>query len=251
MVPEIEDTAVIALMPGASAHVTWQATPNHSVDSEDTGTAARLFATLRQVGDELTYLFFVPGDYQASVQIKYWTSPDMEPLCYASFTRSMQLRFDTPQFLILFGAALGGLIAFLIFPMRRTRSLRRDEINLPTGKLRHNWRTFTLVNKRGAAALGAMLWSAVVTILISRLTETQFLVSVSVADFWGAIAIGLVAQYAGSKWFERLFVQSAGNREAEEEERDLRPRLSPPADPDTGGEPIDVTGQLEPVRVPS
>jgi hypothetical protein len=49
-----------------------------------------------------------------------------------------------------------------------------------------------------------MLLSAIVTILLSRLSDTQFLIKVSVADFWGAIVTGLVAQYLGSKWLERL-----------------------------------------------
>ena len=48
----------------------------------------------------------------------------------------------------------------------------------------------------GGISVSALL-SAVVTILLSRISESQFLIQVTVTDFWGAIAIGFVANYLG------------------------------------------------------
>jgi hypothetical protein len=49
-----------------------------------------------------------------------------------------------------------------------------------------------------------MLLSAIVTILLARVSETQFLIRITVSDFWGAIAVGFIANYIGAKIFERI-----------------------------------------------
>jgi hypothetical protein len=52
--------------------------------------------------------------------------------------------------------------------------------------------------------LGAALLSIIVTILLARLSETQFLIRITVADFWGAVAIGFVANYAGAEVLNKI-----------------------------------------------
>jgi hypothetical protein len=64
------------------------------------------------------------------------------------------------------------------------------------------------VFKQTYGLFGACLLSAIVTILLARISETQFLVKVTVNDIWGAITIGFFANYAGSKVLERFFPQS-------------------------------------------
>jgi hypothetical protein len=60
------------------------------------------------------------------------------------------------------------------------------------------------VAKELAGIAGSVLLSAMVTILLSRISETQFLIKVSITDFWGAVAIGFVANYAGAKILDRF-----------------------------------------------
>jgi len=52
--------------------------------------------------------------------------------------------------------------------------------------------------------LGAVLLSAIVTILLARISETQFLIRVTVADLWGAVAIGFVANYLGAELIKKM-----------------------------------------------
>lgn len=210
------DSVVVALVPGASAFVAWTASP--SEDAADAGTGVGspglIGGTLRQVFNELRFLFFNPGDYRFSVQAKYWTDPARPPRAYHSTTQSMTIRVMAPQFVILLGAALGGLIAYIIFPMRRAQQVTVTRTTTSDTRFTSIFRAATDAQKKITAAFGAMLWSAIVTILLSRLAESQFLVRVTVNDFWGAIAIGLVAQYAGSKWLERLLPDSSGDQKS-------------------------------------
>ena len=57
--------------------------------------------------------------------------------------------------------------------------------------------------------------SSIVTILLARLSETQFLVRVNVADLWGAIAIGFIASASGTAILQKYFLhqeESTPNR---------------------------------------
>ena len=49
-----------------------------------------------------------------------------------------------------------------------------------------------------------MLLSAIVTILLSRVSESQFLIRISITDFWGAIAIGFISNYLGYEILKKL-----------------------------------------------
>jgi hypothetical protein len=234
------DSVVVALVPGASAFVAWTAAP--SEDPGDTGTNVAspglVESTVKQVFNELRFLFFNPGDYRISVQAKYWTDPARPLRAYHSTTQNMTIRVMAPQFVILLGAALGGLIAYIIFPTRRAQQVTVTRTTTPDTRFTTIFRAATDVQKKITAALGAMLWSAIVTILLSRLAESQFLIRVTVNDFWGAIAIGLVAQYAGSKWLERLLPDSSGDRKSMD--RDAQKSATGSEKSETGTEKAEV-----------
>jgi hypothetical protein len=193
---------VVALRPGASTVVGWSPNLRLTAGDSEPGVSREWF---EQVKTQLRYLFFVPGDYLISVQAKYWTDPKRPEQDYRITTQNMTVHMLAPQFVILLGAALGGLIAYFIFPSSRIRQAVQGEIQTPSGAVSEVSRVVGSVSKGLGGALGAMLWSAIVTILLSRLSGTQFLIQVTASDFWGAIAIGLVAQYAGLKGLEKLF----------------------------------------------
>jgi hypothetical protein len=189
-VPQNNST-LIALRPGAQYRVSWV------VDPKDSTVWSRL-------KNEFRYLFFSPGEYEVVVNGKYWTNPLRSSLEYHTYTSGVSVHLSAPQPVLLFGAMIGGLLAYLLFPSRRTRNVIVSEVSEGRSARQLRWRKSIDIGKRMWGLLGAMLWSAIVTILLSRLSETQFLIGVSISDFWGAIAIGFVAQYAGSKWLERL-----------------------------------------------
>ena len=58
--------------------------------------------------------------------------------------------------------------------------------------------------KEFAGIGGAVLLSTMITILLSRISETQFLIKVTITDVWGAIAIGFIANYGGAKALDKI-----------------------------------------------
>lgn len=214
------DSVVIALVPGATAHVGWSPAPVNSFS--DTTTFLKVIGqTIAQVTNELRFLFFSPGEYRIAVQAKYWTNPARPRLSYHATTQTMTVTVMAPQFVILLGAALGGLIAYIIFPSRRVQRVTQTSTTTDETRYTSVYRAAIAAQKKITPALGAMLWSAIVTILLARLADSQFLIRITVNDFWGAIAIGLVAQYAGSKWLERLL--PAPNNDTKRDEETTEP----------------------------
>ena len=72
---------------------------------------------------------------------------------------------------------------------------------------------------------GSVLLSAIITILLSRISETQFLIRITVADFWGAITVGFVANYLGTKFLDKIIGSETSNHQkppTTSEEGDLK-----------------------------
>ena len=149
---------------------------------------------LDEVFTELNFIFFNPGDYKITVTANYWHHPVPPFDDYRIAVQTKTVRVAAPQSVILFGASLGGLIAYFILPQGRRRLTQSSESK--------NWVWNSL--KEIGGILGAMLLSAIVTILLSRVSESQFLIRVSITDFWGAIAIGFISNYLGYEILKRL-----------------------------------------------
>jgi hypothetical protein len=143
----------------------------------------------QQLSVEAYFLFFVPGNYRLTVTAAYWDNAELrgDPNI-VSETRTVEV--SAPESVILFGAAIGGLISFIILPQARTRLSAARGLR----------KGFSAI----AGAVGAMLLSAVVTILLARVSESQFLIRVTVSDIWGAIAIGLLANYLGVEVINKI-----------------------------------------------
>lgn len=197
----------IALQPGDSYSAFW----TRSIPSESS-----IIYIARQIGSQLEFLFFSPGPYTLTVTSKYWTDGSFPTAGYRTVTKSVTLPVTAPQFVILLGAAVGGVIGYIILPRARRRRAR------PTNRLAHYLQRATEVS-------GAMMLSVIVTILLSRVAGTQFVISVTVNDFWGAIAIGFAANYAGTKLLDRLVPSKSTNDKekddsAEQHESETRER---------------------------
>jgi hypothetical protein len=130
------------------------------------------------------FLFFVPGTYQATVTADYWIDPTRvgDPDPWRS-VETANLDVAAPLWVILFGAVIGGLIAYRILPQRNQGG------NLTPG--RHLW----LI--KAGAFLGTILLSVIVAILWARLSDFVTPIRLTITDLWGGIAIGFVGNYYG------------------------------------------------------
>jgi hypothetical protein len=199
----------IAIQPGDSYKVLWYTpvgveTPDETPSIQKEGKSAwrKIYDTVRKIYDavrpSIGILFNPPGDYSITIAAKYWKDPE-KPTAGKYHTKVETKTFNvaSPQSVILFGAMLGGLISYILFPQARRRLVASE-----TGKEAPS-RSKKFV-REVFGIIGAVLLSAIVTILLARISETQFLIKVTVADFWGAVAIGFVANYAGAEVINKI-----------------------------------------------
>src|SRR5208337_419926 len=144
----------------------------------------------------------VPGDYTMHVVCAYWkTLEDAQQgrPNYSTQIAETTLAVIAPPSAILTGAALGGVMAFLLLPT----------LWLPVSKKfeEHDWPWKIFIVCRGLGA--SSLLSVIVTILLSRVSESQFLVRVSIQDFWGAVAIGFIVGASGTSVLQRWNLSQA------------------------------------------
>jgi hypothetical protein len=169
------------------------------VDDRDERLVQYVFRT---IVTELNFLFFVPGDYTLTVVGLYWTDPGFPLDQYRTISQSVTLPVTAPQSVILLGAAVGGIIAYFILPQARRRWIASRSRNAAVSRsLRARARRWW---QEVGGVVGAAVLSMIVTILLARISETQFLIRVTVSDVWGAIAIGFVANYVGAGLLAKL-----------------------------------------------
>jgi hypothetical protein len=109
--------AELTLQPKSSYQVFW--TPSDLGRRRD-GNATAPGETFRGVADQfansLSYLFFAPGDYKITAQVKYWDGPSDPAVTYRTAQKSTTIHLAAPQSVIMLGAIIGGLIAYTILP---------------------------------------------------------------------------------------------------------------------------------------
>lgn len=194
--------------------------------------AQRLFFLSRaysQFESEMRFLFFTPGDYRVAVQVRHW--PDIASAANAALWTSISrppermntttastlggvsvetasMRVATPQFVILVGAAFGGLFAFLL----RSR-ITTVEQRISTRDARMLVKTsISRLGRALSPAVGFILLSVIITILLNRISESQLLIRVSIVDLWGAIAVGFVAALTGGHYLGRLLGETSASQ---------------------------------------
>lgn len=177
-------------------------------------------------------LSFPPGQYTFTIVLNYWVDPAQIPLLSPSSFRAERTGSNEPppnrdevvpnptnpsrktltateireisigehktetsnvmvvvaaaEWVVLFGAMLGGAFAFALIPSSRLYS-------------HSTWK----------GLFSTIMLSAIATILLSRLSETQFVIRVTVNDFWGAVAVGFVVGSTGRAVLEK-FLQLLG-----------------------------------------
>jgi len=206
----------IAIRPGKSYKVFWYYNPASDIiqKSEDKRSASIFFPFYRYIPEflkynsylissELRFLFFKPGDYPITVSANYWKSPPMPTEkqgardLYYTKIQDKALTVYAPQSIIIVGAFLGGIVSYFIIPDSRRRLIS----STPPSSSRN---ILAIIGLGSANITGAMLLSAIITVLLARVSETQFLIRVTVADFWGGVAIGFIANYSGTELLNKI-----------------------------------------------
>lgn len=155
-------------------------------------------------------LKFVPGDYTLRVVCPYWKDLDDARNGNPNyFTEAAEIKVPivAAQTTILVGAALGGIMAFVLLP----------SLWLPMTKewsAHSRWHKLFIV---GRGFLVSALLSVMIAILLSRMSDSPFLVKVSVQDFWGAITIGFIAGTSGTAVLQRFTISQAEKQKSLEE----------------------------------
>jgi hypothetical protein len=204
---ELNYNATVALQPNDSVAAYWMVDPRYLVKQSVFGGTIyismcdaikniyHLFST------ELHFLLFSPGKYKLTVSANYW---DKLPVSMGTIPKtsveSIIVDVAAPQSVILFGAALGGLLYYILFSFLNqsaTDITKKSSIHF---YVKWSW----VIMKKISGAITSMLMSTVVTILIARVADTQFPIRITVSDVWGAIAIGFIANYLGIELLNKI-----------------------------------------------
>jgi len=150
-------------------------------------------SALQVVGAEISNFWsFAPGDFKLAVVLHY--ASDSAKMEHHVRTEELIVPVGAPQSVILLGAAIGGFCAYILFLRNKSVS---NVSHWYKGLIR---RAIQEVSN----AFSAVLFSLVVTILLSRISKSQFLIKVTVEDLWGAVAVGFVSSYLGKSILDRL-----------------------------------------------
>jgi hypothetical protein len=213
---------ILVLNPGQSTHAFWSVNRSFARSEQTNWTPKNWIQQLwKQLDIEMGYMFFQPATYKFSVQAKFWPVTGGKAITKEELKKS---NYDAPGYqnavatdatpigapitVILFGAAIGGLAAYMVGKLSGGGSNSSQSGGAGALSL------FATTASTVSAAFGAMLLGCIVTILLSRLAETEFPIRVNVSDLWGAIAIGFVGAYSGTSVLAKIFNQSASNKKA-------------------------------------
>jgi 5'-nucleotidase / UDP-sugar diphosphatase len=165
-------------------------------------------------------LFFHPHPYQIVATVHYWkTNPQAYLDCLQQPGRqvdvstapavmtTMVVDLEASTWVILFGAWLGGITAYLFLVCMRKRP----------------WSI--------SGFLGAWLLGPTVALFLKRLGAAAFVVTINVSDFWGAIVIGYIAQYTGLQIIDRYVTRRPASD---------APPAQPPPPPIAAGSTVDA-----------
>jgi hypothetical protein len=220
------DQQILSLRPNESYRVFWNYVTENAPEQRRGGSQS-FFQWLRTLFGWTRFIPFTPGEYPITVEAKYWDQKKFEEYDYHTAFQSKTVQFAAPQPVILFGAALGGLIFWALSIVRAEQS----EANGATVGLLKTAKTY---GKTIAAILGSILLSWIVTILLSRVSEAQFFIKVTVSDVWGAVALGFIANYGGWALLDKMISPSTKKAAAAPSQVLNAPaQPSPPAPPPT------------------
>jgi len=183
----------IVLQPNEHYSVFWDLSTLSAANPECRGADSYLAQNFRNAS-------FVPGEYAFTVDGKAYLVPDgkKEDNNYHTFTERTALRVSIPQVWAIWAAMLGAVLGYT------TTKLRKEQSFGIFNRKEKGQKLLAFINFLFRDIASAMLIGAVVTILSSRLSETQFPIKVSVNDVWGAGTVGFLSYFVGYKVIDKL-----------------------------------------------
>jgi hypothetical protein len=188
---------IVRIDPNCEYSILW------TLDPFDSEVKAGLLEIPRRIfGAIRAFAFFNPGRFTIAAVAHIWTSPPMigdegtiiNTGASVVINTSRQLEMEASPWVVITGAVIGSALS--------------HTLQILTGA----------PPTRALAAVGyitAPLLSAIVTILLSRLAATDFLISIKVKDIWGAIAIGFITQWIGTGVLNRILSGVSGSGQSE------------------------------------
>lgn len=145
------------------------------------------------------YLGFVPGDYAFTVEGIVYSGVIGGVTTAHTYTETTTLHVGISQIPTAIAAFFGGLLAYFVVALQPGQDFAQwvpKAADATSSATLHRVKAAERIlrNSFAAGLLGAAL-----TIVASRLSETQFPVKVSVNDFWGALTIGFVSYFVGHR----------------------------------------------------
>jgi hypothetical protein len=192
----------IVIQPGEHYQIFWA--PG-SANCEDASSGSR-WVTFGRFGVGLQQyalrtIGFLPGDYAFVIVGKVSLSPDgVEQSPYHTFVQVTKLHVGITQLQAIVAAMIGGLLAYFVAALRENGELRTLKIEQVEKKRSSLWKWGVILRSLCSAAL----LSSVITVILSRISDTQFPVKVSVNDFWGALTVGFFAYFTGNNLINRI-----------------------------------------------
>jgi hypothetical protein len=179
----------LLLQPGDSYRVFWDMTTNGCTGERQ--NKRRFWSEpLRWAEEKWQRIAFKPGTYKFYMDVVVHPQ-DQTP--YHSVTEGRDAQVSASQQMVLLGAFLGGLLAYIIklyYGVGSQLTVKMDDSLFKRIIGYTEW-------------LSAGLFGAAMAILASRLSDT-FPVKVSADDFWGAMTLGFVFQWLGVRLLEKL-----------------------------------------------
>jgi len=179
----------LVLQPGDSYRVFWDMTTNGCTGERQ--NKRRFWSDpLRWTEEKWQRIAFKPGTYRFYMDV---VVHPQDQLPYHSVTEGRDAQVSASQQMVLLGAFLGGLLAYIIklyYGVGSQLTVKMDDSLFKRIIGYTEW-------------LSAGLFGAAMAILASRLSDT-FPVKVSADDFWGAITLGFVFQWVGVRLLEKL-----------------------------------------------
>ncbi len=190
-----QEDELVRVDPGAKYTVIWKV---NTIDDRgrDPNSFKQVFRSIICAIRDFT--FFNPGEFLISSTVHVWSTPpkydengvvtntgDSFPI---SVTKNIIM--EASPWVLILGAMTGGILCFLL-------QLLYGLVNIDGGA----WDlTKTILVGLGSSTI----LCGVGTVLISRLAKTDFLLTVTVKDIWGAIATGFIIQWFGYEALTKL-----------------------------------------------
>lgn len=200
--------AEVTILPGEDYRAFWGLTGNET-QSPDCKPGVRLPAVFRwleaPINNWTRYLGFYPGEYTFTIEgLAHMKDDKTQADIVHTYAESTTMKVTLSQTATAIAAFIGGLLAYLFVAVQPNGPWDQFVSKTqPTGD--SHKRTFWIAGfglARDFFAAG--LVGAAVTVVSSRLADTQFPVKVSVGDVWGALTIGFVSYFIGTRFIVKL-----------------------------------------------